>query len=278
MECQIHIWMDAGKVLLRLAALIDVFQPLIRELNLCCFSRFSVSNHQVDLAEFVSRKGSWVIAGGLSLGSKVLTTQVLLNLMLSAILIGVIFQARTSKEMFEKLGKWWRSLKKHLVGQHVFKVVVCKRSFQYNFNVLFVKGHFFEVSGDWTTPGEIHFSLFCVCMFFSPMSLLTHSHGVQNDLSGWWMMIHNKFSQQQLGHTPSLIIRRYLVIADPTSSNNHQSNMELRKIPQRFIATLQTSKSRDVQGIDTLDLDSRLAEPFTEGHCTTTESGLHDPL
>lgn len=94
---------------------------------------------------------------------------------------------------------------------------------------------------------------FLVCMCFFP--------NVTGDPLTWsakWsirLVIHNKFSQQQLGHTPSLIIRRYLVIADPTSSNNHQSNMELRKIPQRFIATLQTSKSRDVQGIDTLDLD-----------------------
>lgn len=66
------------------------------------FFQVSVSNHKSSILRIVCQKrGEIVIAGGLSFGSKVLTTQVLLNLMLSAILIGVIFQARF----------FWRCLK-----------------------------------------------------------------------------------------------------------------------------------------------------------------------
>ena len=62
-----------------------------------------------------------------------------MNLILSAILIGVIFQARLL-EMFstrEMVGR------KKALGGNMSLVVVCKRSFQYNFYVFFAKGMFF---------------------------------------------------------------------------------------------------------------------------------------
>lgn len=109
------------------------------------FFQVSVSNHKSSILRIVCQKrGEIVIAGGLSFGSKskVLTTQVLLNLMLSAILIGVIFQARFFWRCLKNSGNGGGRLKKHDWWGNMSLVVVCKRSFQYNFNVLFVKGQF----------------------------------------------------------------------------------------------------------------------------------------